>query len=143
MKEDLADINRVCACLHTRMTARAITRAYDEALRPSGLKITQFTLLAMIADGAPTSITDLADSMAIERTTLVRNLQLLRKEGLVTPEAGPNRRLKPLLTEKGWAVFQEALPLWKSVQDTLEGNLGFGAWQVTRRRLKDLREAVG
>ena len=142
-REEIVDIHTMCACSHTRMAARAVTRFYDEALRPSGLKGTQFILLAVIEAGEAASITDLADLIDLERTTLVRNLQLLRKEGLVAPEKGPHGRRKPTLTDKGRAALDGALPLWRLAQTEMEGRLGFGSWQVTRRRLGELRKAVG
>lgn len=142
-RDEILDIHNMCACSHTRMAARAVTRFYDEALRPSGLKGTQFVLLAAIEAGEATSITDLADLIDIERTTLVRNLQLLRKDGLVAPLKGINGRRKPTLTDKGKGALDTALPLWRSAQSEIEDRLGYGSWQVTRRRLGELRKAVG
>lgn len=78
-------IARSCVALHVRMTARAVTRAYDEAMRPSGLKITQFVLLSALSTGQWKSVTELAERFALERTSLTRNLQLLATEGMVEP----------------------------------------------------------
>jgi len=141
-REQILDIHNLCACSHTRMAARAVTRFYDDALRPAGLKGTQFVLLAAIEADEAGSITDLADRLEIERTTLVRNLQLLRKDGFVAPLKGANGRRKPTLTPQGRAALDSALPLWRSAQDQMEARLGFGSWQVTRRRLGELRRAV-
>ncbi|GLK67237.1 MarR family winged helix-turn-helix transcriptional regulator [Hansschlegelia plantiphila] len=141
-RDEILDIHNMCACSHTRMAARAVTRFYDEALRPSGLKGTQFVLLAAIEAGEAASITDLAEVIDIERTTLVRNLQLLRKEGLVSPLKGVNGRRKPTLTDQGRETLETALPLWRRAQGEIEDRLGYGSWQVTRRRLGDLRKAV-
>lgn len=142
-RDDIIDIHNMCACSHIRMTARAVTRFYDEALRSSGLKGTQFVLLAAIEAGEATSITDLAEVIDLERTTLVRNLQLLGKEGLVTPLRGVNGRCKPTLTKKGREALEAALPLWRRAQTDIEDRLGYGSWQVTRRRLGELRKAAG
>jgi DNA-binding MarR family transcriptional regulator len=141
-RDDILDIHHMCACLHTRMAARAVTRFYDEALRPVGLKGTQFVLLAAIEVDEAGSITDLAERIDIERTTLVRNLQLLRKEGLVTPQRGANGRSKPTLSDKGRAALEAAVPLWRVAQTEIENRLGYGSWKITRRRLGDLRRAV-
>ena len=141
-RDEILDIHTMCACLHTRMAARAVTRFYDDALRPVGLKGTQFVLLAAIEADEAGSITDLAERIDIERTTLVRNLQLLRKDGLVSPIKGVNGRRKPMLTDKGRSALDDAVPLWRIAQRELEGRLGFGSWQVTRRRLGELRKAV-
>lgn len=142
-REEMIDIHNMCACSHIRMASRAVTRFYDEALRSSGLKSTQFVLLAAIEAGEAASITDLAELIDIERTTLVRNLQLLRKEGLVAPEKGMNGRQRPMLTKQGVDAMEAALPLWRQAQSEIEERLGYGSWQVTRRRLGELRKAVG
>src|ERR1700737_580246 len=111
-----ADIGKTCACLHTRMTARAVTRAYDEALRPIGLKITQFALLASIDMGISGSISDLAERLAFERTTLTRNLQLLKENGLIVPRFGTHRSVAYALTAKGRKAIARATPLWEKAQ---------------------------
>lgn len=135
----LEEVARDCACRRARMAARKVTRAYDEALRPVGLKITQFTLLVAIGQGRPASISSLAEWLAMERTTLTRNLQLLERERLI--ELGPEgtRRTRAMtLTEKGRDVLERALPRWRTAQDRLEERLGPERWAETRDRLTDL-----
>ena len=83
------------------MTARAVTRVYDEALRPIGLKITQFALLSAIDMGIGGSISDLAERLAFERTTLTRNLQLLKDNGFIVPREGTGRAVAYAMTPKG------------------------------------------
>ncbi|MDH3474180.1 MAG: MarR family transcriptional regulator, partial [Rhodospirillales bacterium] len=64
-----------------RRTARRLTQAYDQALRPSGLRLTQFSVLANLTRSGGLSITDLAELLAMERTTLTRNLRPLERAG--------------------------------------------------------------
>ena len=71
-RKDLIDIGSNCAALRTRMAARGVTRAYDNALRPLGIKITQFTLLVSAKYDGSRSIGDMADFLAMERSTLTR-----------------------------------------------------------------------
>ena len=133
------DVGRECAALRTRMAARSVTRIYDEAMRPVGLKITQFTLLVAIKMGAPESISQLADHLAMERTTLTRNLQLLEREGLV--EVGPEgyRRARSMrLTKTGEAKLKKALPIWQATQDRMVAALGKDRWTDARRHLEEL-----
>src|SRR5215218_588049 len=80
LPEDLAAIGRACFALHARMTARLLTRVYDAAVRPTGLRFAQFGLLGAIAHGSATSQTALADRLGLERTTLVRNLKFLEQK---------------------------------------------------------------
>lgn len=138
----LDDIARSCVALHVRMTARAVTRAYDEAMRPSGLKITQFVLLAALSTGRWKSITELAERFALERTSLTRNLQLLAGEGLIEPVRCRGRAAIYAVTDKGRAAMEAAIPHWRAAQDQIEGGLGAQRWQEMRDELKALRRAA-
>ena len=133
------DVGRECAALRTRMAARSVTRLYDEALRPCGLRITQFSLLVAIKVGAPRSISRLADRLAMERTTLTRNLQLLERQGLITVEEEGYRRARAMrLTDAGDAKLAETLPVWRETQDRVVATLGRQHWDDARRLLEDL-----
>lgn len=138
----LDDIARACVALHVRMTARAVTRAYDEAMRPSGLKITQFVLLSALSTGAWRSVTELADRFALERTSLTRNLQLLVTAGLIEPVECKGRASIYAVTAKGRAAIEAAIPHWQQAQERIEGGLGKDNWNETRDRLKALRRVA-
>lgn len=138
----LDEIARSCVVLHIRMTARAVTRAYDEAMRPSGLKITQFVLLSALSTGAWRSVTELADRFALERTSLTRNLQLLAAEQLIEPVDRKGRALVYAVTDKGRAAIEAAIPYWRAAQDRIEGGLGHERWVETRDALKAVRRAA-
>ncbi len=138
----LDEIARSCVVLHVRMTARAVTRAYDEAMRPSGLKITQFVLLSALSTGAWRSVTELADRFALERTSLTRNLQLLAAEQLIEPVDCKGRALVYAVTDKGRAAIEAAIPYWREAQDRIEGGLGRERWGETRDALKAVRRAA-
>ncbi len=71
---------QTCACFRMRAASRKLTRDYDEVLRPVGLKVTQFTVLAIISGTKPQSISSMADTLSMERTSLVRTLKLLEKK---------------------------------------------------------------
>lgn len=138
----LDDIARSCVALHIRMTARAVTRAYDEAMRPSGLKITQFVLLSALSTGQWKSVTELAERFALERTSLTRNLQLLAAEGMVEPVECRGRASVYAVTEKGRAAIEAAIPYWRIAQDKIEGGFGEERWREIRDGLKALRRAA-
>ncbi len=133
------NVARDCLCRKAKMADRVITRAYDDALRPTGLRITQFTLLVAIGYGEPGSIRELADWLAMERTTLTRNLKLLEKEGLIKTRAGVHHRARMSeLTTSGKAKLEQAYPLWQSVQNTYREGLGREGWQETHDALSKL-----
>ena len=81
----IEDVGDRCLALRALSTARAVTRRYDAALRPSGLTITQFTLLISIARLKPVAISALADVLSMERTSLSRNLKPLEADICTSP----------------------------------------------------------
>jgi len=116
---------RRCACANIRRNDRVITQFYDEILAPSGLYITQFTLLATLSQAAPITINRLAEIMDMDRTTLTRNLELLIKQRLVQSQEGEDRRTRQVdLTEEGEQALGRAWPLWQEAQARIEGALG-------------------
>jgi DNA-binding MarR family transcriptional regulator len=124
------DYGEDCACHKVRMAARAVTRAYDAALRPARLRTSQLAVLVAIDnnDGA-ISIVALAKIMVMDRSTLTRNLRPLEKEGLVTIGLEGWRRSRALeITEQGRSRLQEALPLWRRAQYALRRRLGDRSW---------------
>ena len=129
-----------CTCLSLRKAARAVTQMYDEALRPSGLRATQLSLLFSVEHGGPCGITELAKMLVMDRTTLTRNLKPLLDQKLLEVINGPDRRRRPIaITTKGRSVLVRALPLWQEVQTRLAFGLGRTRW---RGLLGDLRDTV-
>jgi DNA-binding MarR family transcriptional regulator len=129
-----------CACFNLRRAARAVTQAYDEALRPSGIRATQFSLLAALALEGPATITRLADAMGMDRTTLTRNLKPLLKDGLVEMAEGSDRRRRRVgLTGRGMETLEQALPLWRAAQARVIDGLGTARWTGM---LRDLERAI-
>jgi DNA-binding MarR family transcriptional regulator len=139
---ELHDVSERCVCLHTRMAARAVTRAYDAALAPLGLEATQFTLLAAIAANPSHSVTAMADRLALERTSLSRNLALLQRKGLIGTGPGRGRSVAYSVTPEGETLLAAAMPLWRKVQTSLEGDIGERGWSETRRNLRQLRHSA-
>lgn len=114
-----------CYCMHLRRAAGAITALYDDALAPSGLTVTQFSLLRHLQRLAPCCVSTLAESLGLERTTLTRTLRPLIARGLIgdTPsQHGHSRSLT--LTDIGSAQLEKAVPLWEQVQRQTEARFG-------------------
>jgi DNA-binding MarR family transcriptional regulator len=127
-----------CLCFRARRVSRALTRMYDEALRPLGIQATQLTLLnavAMCGDGGAT-MARLADVLAMDGTTLSRNLRPLERAELirVTRHPADGRVRIALLTPAGERTVAEALPLWRAAHDRVVGALGVEASQELRDR---------
>jgi DNA-binding MarR family transcriptional regulator len=128
-----------CMCHKARMASRAITRAYDDALRPTGLRATQVSVLAAVGAHGALSIQSLADSLGMDRTTLTRNLKPLEDKGLVVlaPEARHRSRMLAL-APSGHAILREALPRWERAQRTAQKRLGSRNWREVQKALADL-----
>ncbi|SDT88922.1 transcriptional regulator, MarR family [Verrucomicrobium sp. GAS474] len=119
-----------CHCASLRKAARHLSQAYDEALAPSGLRITQFSLLAAISltqEGEPT-LRELAETMGMDRSTLGHNLRPLEREHLVSLETGraDARSRSVVLTPQGREKLNQAAPLWRAMQARFEAGYGKG-----------------
>jgi DNA-binding MarR family transcriptional regulator len=115
-----------CLCMVSRQAARAITSAYDRKLRPHGIRVTQFTILAMLMLRGPTALGELAKGLGLERTTLTRNLALLDAKAWVTIRPGDtdSRARIITVTKAGRALVHKAYPDWRKVQEQVSQALG-------------------
>ncbi len=133
----------VCLCHHTRRAARAVTRVFDEALLPTGLKASQFNILAVIAARDPTSAGEVARLLAMDRTTLSRNLKPLKEEGYVTAGGGSGRRPDTLtLTREGSAILARASLLWRTAQGEMTQRLGSNQSSILLQALEAATRAA-
>jgi DNA-binding MarR family transcriptional regulator len=109
---------RQCVCTAARRYSRDLTRVFEKAMRGSGIRGTQFTLLATLIQTGPIPTTRLADFQGLERTTLTRNLGLLVRDGFVRIDEGEDRRVrKAAITPAGEEAARRAFPFWKKAQD--------------------------
>ena len=130
-----------CLANGIRRASRATGQMYDDALRPSGLRGTQFSVLAVLFKMGPSTVTDLGERLVLDRTTLSRNLRPLERRGLVSSAPGRDRRIRFVqLTDLGRETLARALPLWVRVQDELTAALGESR---ARRLREDLAATVG
>jgi DNA-binding MarR family transcriptional regulator len=114
-----------CLCTGLRQAALAATKFYDDALQPTGLKITMFRLLRRIGEADAPTMTQLADIVQLDRSTLGRNLRVLERLGLVQLSDGEDERTKTIeLTTAGLRKLEAALPLWANAQRRMKKRLG-------------------
>jgi DNA-binding MarR family transcriptional regulator len=119
----------MCACGNLRQAARLVTQLYDEALKPSGLLITQFGVLMTIKKMQPATINRLVEQLGMDRTTLTRNLKPLVGKGLVSIVSGTDQRTREVsLTEKAEGKIKTALPLWEAAQNKFLNSVGETEW---------------
>ncbi|AET92776.1 transcriptional regulator, MarR family with acetyltransferase activity [Burkholderia sp. YI23] len=107
-----------CNCFAVRKAARQISRLYDAFLEPSGLRITQFLILATLDEQQSASINALAERLDIERTAMGKMIGFLERDSLVTMRPAPtDGRVRIVeLTAEGRALFERATPLWLEAQ---------------------------
>ena len=128
-----------CACFNFRRTARAVTKLYDEALQPSGMRSTQFAILVAVRKAQPTSISALGQTLVIDPTTLTRSLRLLQNEGLLTVSERREKRQRFVsLTIRGEQALERAIPVWREIQGRLEESIGREYWRNLRGELERL-----
>jgi len=121
--------------MNLRKAARAVTAQFDAQLQSTGLRATQLNLLMAVETGVAATITDLAEILAMDRTTMTRNLKLLRDRGFV--EAG-----RIALTAKGRRSAAIALPLWERAQARFVGSLGSQRWESLIDELAAAKAAI-
>jgi DNA-binding MarR family transcriptional regulator len=130
-----------CACTRLRTAARLVTRAYDAALRPCGLKASQLAVLAAVAADRDevASIAELSSVLSMDRTTLSRNLKPLVAEKLVSfDEDGGGRAKAVRITRAGEARLKDAVPLWRKAQRALGQRTGEARLSELHGRLFEL-----
>jgi DNA-binding MarR family transcriptional regulator len=133
----LSDPLSACACGRLRRAARALTQLYDHAMAPSGLRVTQYSLLRTLARDGPLRIGDLAARQLLDRTALSRNLDPLLARGLVESLCGRDARAREIrLTERGRRELRAAETYWLQAQADVQHRLG-------RDRLEMLIETLG
>ena len=130
----------VCHCFSVRSAARHVTQFYDQLLEPTGLRITQYSILAMLKRLGPLTINALAKVLLTDRTTLGRNILPLERDGLIRIEQrASDRRAKELhLTAAGEKRLQAARPAWLKAQATFESSFGPKRAETFRALLRAL-----
>jgi DNA-binding MarR family transcriptional regulator len=126
-----------CNCFALRQAARYVTQIYERHLGEVGLTAAQFTIMAKLARAPESTMVDLADAMVMERTTLVRALKPLQRDGMVIAEPSEHdgRTHVFRLSESGRRTFDLAVQAWRSAQDEFEAKFG-------RARAKALRSEL-
>lgn len=111
-----------CSCFALKRAARQISRLYDAHLQPTGLRITQFLILAALKERKRASVNALADKLDTERTAMGKMATTLERDGLVrigpSPTDGRTRIVE--LTDEGTRLFEQAEPLWSEAQCRVE-----------------------
>ncbi len=135
-----AEAAKTCVCFNLRKASRAVTKLFDEALQPTGLRSTQFVTLLALYLHEPIGLPALAKELVTDRSTLTRNLAVLQKDALVESNSPTGKRSRVfLLTNEGVKALSMGLPLWEKAQNSFVTHFGAEKWGNT---LSFLSEAI-
>jgi len=113
-----------------RRTSRALTQLYEQALRPVGIRATQFTILQVLSLAGEVSQGQLGEMLAMDSTTLTRTLAIMCRHGWIAECRKEDRRERWLsLAKTGETQLNRALPAWEKVQSHLRNELGEQVWK--------------
>src|ERR1041384_7285406 len=132
-----------CVCFNLRWVTRAVTQFYDVEMRRHGIRPTQGSILASLQAKDSWNMAELSDWLGMDRTTLVRNLQPLQRDGLVTADGGGRgNRVELTITAKGRKQVEKFMPAWESAQSTAVQVLGEKRWSALLADLEKVGSAL-
>jgi DNA-binding MarR family transcriptional regulator len=134
VKPDAAQVVRNCIATRLRMANRVITKVYDDALRPLGLKVTQMSMLAVAEDRGFIRQSEVGAELQLDDSTLSRNLELMRAKGWLEEVPADDARVHSFrLTQAGRVLLDKAIPVWTKAQAEARRLLGDAGVRALRR----------
>lgn len=112
----------ICYCTNLRRSANAISDFYDDELKQTGLTIAQYYLLINLQRLTRANITHWADAVRLDRSTMVRNIKLLKNRSLIKMTVGHGKTF--MLSQTGEESLQKAIPFWNTAQEKIKAILG-------------------
>ena len=138
-----ATLDLPCLCANLRRASRALTQLYEEALRPLGVRASQFTILQLLALAGEMTQGEMGQILVMDSTTLTRTLAIMSRHGWITRRRGKDRREWWIqLSNTGRTQFERALPHWQNVQERLKKKLGRRHWNELMLSSNDLTRTV-
>lgn len=132
-----------CACATTRRAARAVTQLYDSHLRPNDIEATQFALLSVLESQEPCSQASISPLLALDKTTLSRNLKLLKNKGWIEAASAHDRRERRfILSAAGKKRLAQAKPAWRRAQEQLRSSMTAKQWDAMWKAFRAVTEAA-
>lgn len=128
-----------CTCFKLRRLTRRVTAVYDRALSAAGMRVTQYSVLSHLRGLRDAPISQLAQMLDMDRTTLTRNLRPLLEAGWVAVAPGTDdARIRLVhITPAGDAQWQSARIYWRRAQDEVSATIGPGNLAGLHQMLDD------
>jgi DNA-binding MarR family transcriptional regulator len=134
MKCDAAEVLRDCIATRLRMANRVITKVYDDALRPCGVKVSQMAMLVVAEDRGLICQSEVGAELQLDDSTLSRNLELMRANGWLEEVSANDARVHSYcLTERGRTLLDKAIPVWRRAQGEAKRLLGDAGVRALRQ----------
>ena len=109
--------NISCICISLRKAASHISKLYDHELSALDIKITQYSTLKNIQDLGNPTVHELSRKLDLERTTVIRNLDKLKKIDLISYKKNDVNKIKVIsLTVNGTKKLNDAEVIWEKSQ---------------------------
>lgn len=143
---NLDDLKKIgsCVCRNLRMTTRVTTQYFDQVFQAVGLTAPQFSLLADIASRENVAVSELAEALLMDQTTVTRNIEILRKKGYVDVRTDDNdsRRKCISISDVGIKKLHEAIPVWNEVQSPIEKEIGAEKFEEFLKTLAQIQNFI-
>ena len=138
------DYLQICVCANLRRKTRVVTQLYDKLLHPTGLKVTQYSMLANISQQKTVSISRLGEILLLDQTTVTRNVNVLKQNGYVfiTRDLQDSRTKVISLTDKGIEKLEEATPIWQDIQEKIINDIGLEKYMDFYETLKNIQKII-
>ena len=130
----------VCACSNLRAAARVVTKLFDDALAPIGLRATQLVILLAIVEKQGQTIAGLAGRLQLDASTLNRNLRVLKSRGLTMSRLLAGQRKSLSVSSRGIQIVKQAIPIWEQTQTSLVQRFGKKRFQEMLDNLSEITE---
>lgn len=115
----------MCLTFNFQRSARSLARGFEAAVKHLGLTAPQFTSLSLLAGYGELTVSQIAEKIGTDRTTLTRNLELMRAKGWIAPAASEDLRLRAWgITPEGRVLLEAAMPAWREWQAHLVKTIG-------------------
>jgi DNA-binding MarR family transcriptional regulator len=125
LREKAALIVEECVAVKLRLLNRAVTKIYNQALRPHGLTVSQMNILVAAFYLGQAKQQDICRALHLEKSTLSRDLARMRAQGWITEAPGDDRRTTILtVTAAGKRLLEKAFPAWRQAQEEAKALLG-------------------
>lgn len=116
---------RKCIGIRVRKLHRAVSKVYEDALRPHGVSLSQMNVINVVGARGRCDQVSIAKSLDMDVSTLSRVLRGLYDKGLVDIGPGCDARTHEVfLTKSGATLVEETFELWKAAQGRVRALIG-------------------